>query len=399
MLETNREYALEQLEQHGEAESIRRRQADWFLTLAETAAPKLEGPEALLWRQQLESEHDNLRAALAWSNLAPDGAEIELRLVGALGDFWFHSGALSEARVWIERAFERRHAASPRAQAKLFREATGLAFHENDSARAIVFEEQALRLWRQFGDHLQVADSLDRIGRLARNLGDLDRSRVAVEEALQLFREAGASLKVAGALLAQGDIAFDLGDYTRATVLFQEGLAIGRQQADLELAAAALQTLARVARAEGDYARAVALYEESLAGIAPSDAYRAFILCELGMATIDQGNYARAAALFRALIVEYKEAMWTLPAGLEGMAAIAAAQGEGERAARLWGAAAAVREASSLPMMDVLDIKEYNRWVSAARARFDANTFAAAWAEGRAMPLEQAVAEALGAGD
>jgi hypothetical protein len=112
------------------------------------------------------------------------------------------------------------------------------------------------------------------------------------------------------------------------------------------------------------------------------------------MATIDQGDYARAAALFQALIVEHKEARWTLPAGLEGMAAIAAAQGVGERAVRLWGAAEALRETTGLPM-DVFEVKDYQHWVAAIRAQLDDATFAAAWAAGRTMTLEEAIAEAL----
>jgi hypothetical protein len=79
---------------------------------------------------------------------------------------------------------------------------------------------------------------------------------------------------------------------------------------------------------------------------------------------------------------------------LEGLAAIAAAQGAGERAARLWGAAEALREQTSLPK-DALVNQDYERWMAAARTRFDAATFAAAWAAGRALTLEQAIAAAL----
>jgi predicted ATPase/DNA-binding XRE family transcriptional regulator len=393
MLETIREYAIEQLETSGEADALRQRHTDYFLTLVEAAEPEFYGPDQWTWLARLEVEHDNLRAALTWSHAAPDGAEREVRLVGALGDFWFDRGALNEARVWIEQALARHHSVSPLAQAMLFRAAAGLAFHENDNPRAIAFEEQALLLWRQFGDRLQIADSLDRLGRVTRIFGDLDRSRVAVEEALQLFREVGVPSRIAGALLAQGDIAFDLGDYTLATTLFQEGLALARQHADPDYAAVALLTLARVARAEGDYAQAVALYEESLDGYPSKHGFSTFILFELGKATIDQGDYARATALFRVLMVEHKEVRWTLPAGLESIAAIAAAQGANERAAQLWGAAEALRESTGLPM-NTLEIQDYERWVSAARARIDSVTFATAWAAGRAMSLNQAIAEA-----
>jgi tetratricopeptide (TPR) repeat protein len=318
-----------------------------------------------------------------------------LGLVSALGEFWIHHGALDEARVWIEQALDRSGTASTLAQARLFEVAARLAFMENDNARAIAFQEQRLLLWRQLGDRLQIADSLHSIGVVARNLGDLDRSRVVVEEALRLYREAGFELGIPSVLLSLGDIAFDLSDYAQATVLFQEGLALARQDGNPYTVATALMTLARVVRAEGDYARAIELYKESLAAFLElEDAFGVFVLFELAQATIDLGDYARATALFRQIISEHKEARWTIPASLEGLAALAAAQGAGERAARLWGAAEVVREATNLPI-DAIDARAYERWVAAARTRFDANAFAAAWAAGRAMTVEQAIAYAL----
>jgi tetratricopeptide (TPR) repeat protein len=171
---------------------------------------------------------------------------------------------------------------------------------------------------------------------------------------------------------------------------------LARQHGDPEKAAVALMTLARLARAEGDYSRAVALFEESLAGHALKRGFSAFIQYELGIATIDQGDYPRATAIFQELMTKYQESRWTLPAGLEGLAVLAAVQGASELAARLWGAAEAAREADDLRMDVALDTKDYRRWVSATRAQLDEDAFVAAWAAGRAMTIDEAIAYALG---
>src|SRR5690349_11284260 len=159
--------------------------------------------------------------------------------------------------------------ASTLAQAKFFRAAARLAFLENDNARSIALEEQALRLWEQIGDRVQIAESYGNIAVLARNLGALDRSHMAAEEALRLFKQVGDTKGIVSALLARGDIAFDLGDYPQARRLFQEGLALAQEHGYRRTAAVGLMTLARLARAEGDYGRAVTLYEESLAEFMP----------------------------------------------------------------------------------------------------------------------------------
>jgi hypothetical protein len=176
--------------------------------------------------------------------------------------------------------------------------------------------------------------------------------------------------------------------------LYAECLALSRQNGYARTAAVALMTLARVAHAERDLTRAQVLYEQSLAAFAPDDAFRPFVLADLGQVALDRGDHPLAAAVFRNMIDEYREAGWTIPNALEGLAALAAACGDGARAARLWGAAEIYREAHNLPL-DRYERPIYERTLAIARPRFDADAFAAAWAEGRAMPLENTLAETL----
>jgi tetratricopeptide (TPR) repeat protein len=395
MLETVREYALERLEESGEIAALRRRHAEYFFELATEDSPcTYYDYRELAWYIQRAADYDNIRAALTLSHAVSDGVEMELCMTAALIEFWLHQGSVVEAHAWIGRALARSDTASLYAQAKLFRAAGELAFQEKDLSHGMAFLQRALALWRQLEDNTQIAGILISLGIMTRNLGDLARSRAAVEEALELFRAANIAWGIAGALLAVGDIAFDEGDYVRAAALFQEGLELGRKHGNQRVVPTALVTLARVARVRGDYVRTMALCEESLVLFdQQEDMFAAFVRYEMGEFALDQGDYARAISAFQECITKHQESQWTIDS-IEGLAATAAVQGDGERAAQLWGAAEAFREATG-SQLDALEVRNYERWVTAARTRFDADAFAAAWAAGRALTLEQAIAEAL----
>ncbi len=102
MLQTIREYALEQLAASGEEGAVKRRHADFYLRLAETAEPHLLHPERDEWLERLEHAHDNLRAALVWSSSENGAARTGLRLAGALSWFWYQRGYLREGRTFLE---------------------------------------------------------------------------------------------------------------------------------------------------------------------------------------------------------------------------------------------------------------------------------------------------------
>jgi len=106
MLETIREYALEQLEASGEADQIRRRHAEWCVALAETAEPELPRATDAGWFDLLEAELGNIRAALSWSDESDEVRQLLPRLTGALWNFWWQLGHWNEGRYWYERALE-----------------------------------------------------------------------------------------------------------------------------------------------------------------------------------------------------------------------------------------------------------------------------------------------------
>src|SRR5688500_706180 len=117
MLETIREYALERLEESGDAEDLRRRHAWYFLEFAEQAEPHLKGPQEVECLARLEDEHSKLRAALDWSQTTAsvEGPEIGLRLASALWRYWEVRGYLTEGREWLTRTLAH-DAATPHAR-------------------------------------------------------------------------------------------------------------------------------------------------------------------------------------------------------------------------------------------------------------------------------------------
>jgi predicted ATPase len=135
MLETIREYARERLEVSGEAESIKRAHAEYFLALAEEAEPKLRGSEVVEWLDRLEREHDNMRVALSWTSERKE-VEVALRLGGALWWFWSARAYQSEGRRWLEEALAIDGRVSPEVRAMALAAAGGLALEQGDLDRA-----------------------------------------------------------------------------------------------------------------------------------------------------------------------------------------------------------------------------------------------------------------------
>jgi tetratricopeptide (TPR) repeat protein len=355
MLETIREYGLERLEESGEAAVTRQAHAAYYLALAETAECKLTGPEQARWLADLEAEHDNLRAALRWSTTQEPDPDMEVRLAGALWPFWEIRGYVSEGRRWLEHALAQSSTA-PAARAKACTGAGTMAFHQGDYERATVFHEDALALYRHLGDQRGIAFALNNVGAQIVSQGDYERAVPVVEESLALYREMGDTKGIVYPLSILGTVALYHGDYERAAGLHEEALSLSRVAGDRRSVALALGNLGYVACQQGDYGRAARLLKESLPLWEQLGDKRglANALTNLGTVACEQGDYGQAAAL-------YKESLALRGTGeqhrgvdddaecLEGLAAVACALGEVERAARLCAAAATLREAIGAP--------------------------------------------------
>jgi len=397
MLETVSEYALERLEESGEAESIQRQHANYFVALAEAAELHRYTPTQGLWLLRLDADHDNMRAVLAWSQTPAVSVDICVRLAGALQWFWYIRRYKSEGRAWLERMLQQSTSAAAPARAKAL---YGAGRFQSDRGQANALIERALALWRELGDKLGMADALLNLGRVARLQGDYERSEKLVQESLALFRDQQTMWGVVWSLISLGDVALDQGDPAQALGPIEEALALTESLGDTYGNMWARCLRGRLAHLQGDLEQAAMLLEESLAWLRNWRSPSIFeILNDLGRVALDQGDTDRAAALFR----ESLKLSWEpgneidITLSLVGLAGVAGELGQPARAAQLLGAAEAIRESIGRSLTPV-ERTVLDRYAAAIRAQLDDATFAVMWAEGQKMTLEQAKAEALGGG-
>jgi len=217
MLETIREYAAERFEARGDAETWRQRHAEYYLALAEQAAPELVGPRQSSWLERLEREHDNLRAALGWAIEGGDEA-LGLRLATALGRFWSMRGHLGEGLAWIERAISRWPDAPAPARAEALSAAGNLAHAKGAYDRAATLHNESLSVRRALGDRRGAAESLHTLGMVALYQGELDRAAAPLDESLAIWRALGNTRSAAMVLNTLGVLARNRGEHMSAHV-------------------------------------------------------------------------------------------------------------------------------------------------------------------------------------
>ena len=443
MLETIREFALERLGGTTGEPSLRRRHLAFYVALAEEAEPRLIGPETVDWLDRLTAEHDNARAALAWSLTNPDTsiAQLGVRLAVALRDFWFHRDHLGEGRRWLERVVavdgprwpiggERsRPAASLMAESQAADDADGprprrsqrqlraqvaalnglaqFAHHQGEFAQSDRYAHEALELARSAGDPVGAAHALTGLGNSARIYGELTRAISLHTESLALFREAGDLAGALRPLLNLGSTVSATGDYDRAQRLLEEVLTAARALASPQGIAWALWLLGRMAYLQRSLDRASNLLEESILWWQRAGATRGphWSLGLLGTIAVAQDNPDRATAYFLESLRLSRDAgdrigVAQCLAGLASVSATGVQDGRREstlRAVRLFGASWALCGSTGARVsgLDRDNRPPHDRVMAAARAQFGDEVVAEAWAEGQAMPLERAIALAL----
>ena len=369
MLEPVRQYAHEKLRESAEEDAVLLSHAEFFLALAEEAEPELAGTQQEAWLKRLEREHANVRATLSWALDPADSrvprehcTEVGLRLAGSLGRFWAVYGP-GEGRRWLEKGLAKGRAAPKPALGKALYEAGWIALWQGDSDRAIALLEEGRTLFRELEDRRGVAISITYLGAALLHRGDMEGAAVLREEAEALRREPLDRWMIAYLTTFLAQVALNEGDYERSDARGREALAIYRELGDT----------------------------------------RGIVMCHigLGLTELARGNHEGAALLFEETLrlVRSVGEMLAVAYGLLGLAGADAARAQPVRAARLWGAAEALREeiSAALSHWDLYGY-DYEGRVSAARNMLgDEGAWEGAWAEGRAMTPDQAVEYALGA--
>jgi predicted ATPase/class 3 adenylate cyclase/Tfp pilus assembly protein PilF len=402
MLETVHEFAREKLGQSAEADEIKRAHAEYFLTLAEEAFPELRGPDQLEWLERLEAEHDNMRAALSWA-LDRKEVEVALRLGGALSWFWSVRDYQSEGRHWLEEALAMDGRVSPEVRAMALAGAGELASEQGDLDRAKEACEEGLELLANEARE-EASEArlwlLGFLGWVAWQREQHGQAKQLFEEGLALSREMSDIWWLATSLSNLAVVSHSLGNSERATELYEESMGFLREQGDKHSLAINLNNLAMVVYSQGDLRRAAQLTEEAVALFRElgSRGDVALGLCNMGWIVLLQEDHARAANHYaESLSLAWDTGLNPLvQSALEGLACLAGARGETERAARLWGAAQALHEAKSIPR-DTDFLAEADARISAVRLSMGEEAWEEAWRKGRAMTLDEAVSYALAA--
>lgn len=412
MLETLREYALERLAEQGELERLRDWHACYFLGLAEAAEIGLRGAQQLVWLARLVAGRDNVRAALDWllqraragtmissavliafglasgtrevagngpvSSGAVSGTkvlavELCLRLAAALRPYWEWQGYLAEGRGWLGAVLgihldDEAGKTVLAARAKALSEAARLVCLQNEQNKAVELAEESIALWRQLDDAAGLATALLHRGWAAHAMGDYELAKCMYEQGLQLLSPTGDP-------------------WLRAQLLFYMAAAAGFTS-DFE-------------QMRVYYARSRELFEQLGDKISVAD-----LLKDQGGITILEGKYTEAIdCLLKSITLCYELGhKQFIATGLGSLSFAVGLRGEPEQAsasifsAQLGGAAESLMDAIGLtPWTRTNPLVQMARQL--IRSQVEEQSWNAAWAEGRALTIEQAVALARRLGE
>ncbi len=401
MLETLREYAQEKLVASGEEAIARQRHAAYYLELIEAWARTDSDSQLLIAR--LEGEYRNLRIALQWA-IEQNQSGLALELAVALWEYWTTRGSPNEGRYWLTRVLAVKPPARTPKRIHALLELGALALYQPDIQQAQPFFQEAAALAREFDDRHALGKALGWLGEIAQFQGNYELARTLYLEGLALHHEIGDSAgnETGWALHHLGSLALEQGALEEAERFFTESLNLfqtgGASTRDRLMAIAHTQAkLGLVSLEHQHYAKAAELLETSLAQLRVliAEWNWAWVIEHLGHAVLGLGDLKRAAELFRqSLRIQFEgKAFHGIAHNLQGLAAIALAEGQGQRAVRLLSGAQLIYDRYPLP---VLRRQHFDSSVARSRDALDPLAFNAAWREGQATPLAQLVADELG---
>jgi predicted ATPase/DNA-binding NarL/FixJ family response regulator len=396
LLETIREYALEQLAARGEEAPLRQRHAAYYLALAEQAEPQLNRAEQQTWLARLEAEHENLRASNDWFAREVDGLADQARLIFACYGFWNLKGYWREGRAQAEALLARPEASAPsRVRAIGLLTRGGFACFQGDFGVARDSEEESIAIFRALGDRQGLGWALFALGMALAYQGEPALAYSPLDESAAIFRQLQDPFPLAWVVHLTAVLARQQGGYDKAQARFEMCLQMFQQLGNRWGIAYTLYEMARLAREQGDYPRARALAEESLALARALGVRRLFplVLLTLGWIELQLDGSQPTAARFVESLALFQEIgdRLDMVECLEGIASAAGAHGQAVLAARLLGAAAAQREALGAPVA-AINRSAHEYTLATVHSQLDAAQFSAVWETGRALHFDDAVA-------
>ena len=401
MLEPVRQFCFEQLLARSEDHAVaHRRHAHWFRRMAEDGESGLRTDEQEMWLDRLDADHDNMRAALAWS--FEHDHDVAVQMCSSLWRYWYVHGHLLEGREWVERAYGLADALPrpTRAKALLVTGQVRTALAEYADVEGIL--DEAISLFRCEDGHTRgLRDAYAVLAMALGNQGKTDRARAYVLDGLELEREADDAWGISRCLGNLAELAYADGDHSAAAQYWEEGLLIDEALGDTRSAAITVHNIGEVLRAQGDLVGARSRFERSRElfrsldfqlGLAHSLSSGAEVLVELE-------EPSAAGVLLQGVAVARRLAHPTATAAtFEVAAKLLAVRGDWKNAARMFGAGDSIRGDAEQPLT-VLERAKFEPWLTAARDAVDQPT-REAWAAGGGAPVGQLLDElevALGA--
>jgi predicted ATPase/DNA-binding CsgD family transcriptional regulator len=431
MLETIREFALEQLTARGDEATVRNAHASYFLEVGAEAERELTGANQTWWLARIGADHDNFRAALAWL-LGSGQIALALQLAASLWRFWNVRGYLTEGRDWLERTLAVADRAPTRELTRALSGAGMLAEAQGDYDHARARHDEALAVAKAIDDTWGVGQALNNLGNIAHDQGEFDKAKMYHEQALAIFRELSDGRGIGMALANLGVLALYQGQNDLAGQRFEEAAPVMREIGDLHSLSIVLNNLGVVATRRKDWQAAIRLNEESLeirkqigdrVGIASAllnigDAWHwqgdylrakglylealdisrdvgdrraiAIAIYNLGEVAKDEGNTAEGLRLLQEALATFRQ-LGDQPATAETLTSLAETPDPasfGKESASLLGAAEAL--ASSLGISSTIDTPRHRRFIQSVRATLGMAGFDDAFNEGKTWSMEHA---------
>ncbi|MEZ4622293.1 MAG: LuxR C-terminal-related transcriptional regulator [Caldilineaceae bacterium] len=395
MLESIRDYALEKVNNAGEAEAARRRHAEVYLALAEQAALALLGPEQQQWLDRLETEHDNLRAALRWSLDQPDDAPA-LRMAGALWHFWFARGYMGEGLQWLQRSLGQGSVSATPPRANAAGGAAILAAYLGHYPEAAQAAEVSLTLCRQLQVPPGISAALNGLAFISGMTGDHSKAARLTQESVAICRALGAPAVLAQALYYQALTAWLAGDYAIAQSAIEEGIRLCQQLGDSRTSASFLYGRGLVTVAQQRYEQARPFFEESMRTLRQLGDKRSVTMCLAGLADVALSRQETGRArdyIDEALHLSHAVGdRWFAAYTVDGLAATATIEGHTLDATRFFAAADAMRAAIGAATPAARQSVR-SAALETLQRHLDGQTFATAWTEGQRLTLEEILAQ------
>jgi tetratricopeptide (TPR) repeat protein len=397
MLETIREFAREQLTTRNEAEAAHHHHAAYYARFAMTADVELLRADAPRWRARVAAEQDNLRVAFRWA-LDHQAYVTALHIATGVWRFHWMAGLLREGLERLEAALASREQAPLEVQSYALQAAGILAIGLSDYPRARRWLEAAVEAAWRLDDQYALQPVLTTLGQALLEQGELEDARIYLEESLSLARRAQDPTVAKFPLGFLARLHMRLGDYAQAQAMCEEGLRINQARRDTEGTADALRNLATIVNAQGDALRARQLVKEALALHRSLEHQRGMGLdyAVLGDIARQQSDDAGALAHYHHCLALWQDHdnIVNSVVVLDNIAEIYSRMGTPLHGATLMGTAQAMRERTNI-RVPANEQASRDKVMCACRMALGEAAFAAAWAEGRSMTLEQAIAYAL----